>query len=203
MKYITRASALYQFLWHCNQSTLPKKVLDCGAAGKQPPLTIFHENGYDVHGIDVSLRRIKLSETFEKEQGIVLNITYGDMRELQYENNSFSFLYTYNSVFHLTKEDTMMAIDEFKRVVCSQGLIFLNVLSVDDFKYGAGEDIGDGQFQSKEGGEINIHSFYTESEADELFRDCNIIRKEKRIVEREYQGAMIRQAFIDYIVQVQ
>jgi SAM-dependent methyltransferase len=202
MQYITRASSLYQFLWHCNESDLEKTVLDCGAAGQFPPLAIFYENGYETHGIDVSMKRIKLSGEFEKKYDMNLNIRYGDMRDLDFEEDAFSFLYSYNSIFHLTKSDTVLAMDEFKRVVKRGGLFFVNFLSTDDFMFGMGEDIGNHQFQQEEHGELAVHSFYEDDEPDELFNGCRIVRKEKRIVNREYEGEIIRQAFIDYIIEM-
>ncbi len=65
-----------------------------------------------------------------------------------------------------------------------------------------GEDIGDHQFQQEEHGELAVHSFYEDDEPDGLFSGCRVVRKEKRIVNREYKGEMIRQAFIDYIIEL-
>lgn len=202
MRYITRATSLYQFLWHCNASSLPKTVLDCGAAGPHPPLVIFRQNGYETRGIDNSLNRIAQSQAFEQEHQMALNIQYGDMRDLDFEDGEFSFLYSYNSIFHLTKPDTALAIGEFKRVVRPGGLFYVDFLSVEDGLYGQGESIGSHQFVLECRGESTLRSFYGDDEADELFRGCRILRKEKRLVGRFHHDEWIQQAFVDYIAQV-
>ncbi|MHA1290912.1 MAG: hypothetical protein ACTSPB_26300, partial [Candidatus Thorarchaeota archaeon] len=45
---------MYNFLWTIRNSTLEKKILDCGAGGRFPPLAIFHQHGFETHGIDLS-----------------------------------------------------------------------------------------------------------------------------------------------------
>jgi hypothetical protein len=44
---ITWATPLYEFLRQCNASPLAKKILDCGAGGARPPLSLFHHHGYE------------------------------------------------------------------------------------------------------------------------------------------------------------
>ena len=199
---ISRATSLYRFLWYCNQVKLPKLVLDCGAGGKLPPLYVFHQEGYRTHGIDISPEGIALANAFEEAHGMELNIKEGDMRRLLFSNSFFSFLYSYNSIFHLNKEDTERAVEEFKRVTCKQGLIYVNFLSVEDFLYGQGEDVGNGSYLQDEGDDMVIHTFYEDDEPDELFEPCTILYKEKRIVDRMFGDEKVRQVFLEYIVRV-
>lgn len=202
MNCIVGATQLYKYLWYCNQENLEKNILDCGAAGKKPPLVMFYEQGYKTYGIDINEERIKLVEDFEKINGINLNIKLGDMRKLDYSDKFFSFLYSYNSIFHLTKKDTELAIKEFRRVTKENGLIFVNFLSKEDCLYGFGEDLGNGEFEQDEDGQKTVHSFYDDKEPDYLFKDCKIIHKEKRILERYIHNKKYRQSFLDYIVRI-
>ena len=43
------------------------------------------------------------------------------MRQLKFENESLSFVYSYNSVFHMTKADISKSISEMKRVLKPNG----------------------------------------------------------------------------------
>lgn len=202
MDIILRRTPLYNFLWHCNQVKLEKTVLDCGAAGYIPPLTMFYQQGYKAYGIDINSEMIEVAQDYAKEHGISLDIRVGDMRDIKFDDNSFSFTYSYNSIFHLSKKDIVIAINELKRVTKQYGLIYINLLSKDDFLYGEGEYLGNGEFVQDEGDSKTVHTFYDDDEADYLFDDCKIIHKEKRIIERYHGEEKIKQAFIDYIVKV-
>ncbi|MEK4058793.1 MULTISPECIES: hypothetical protein [Paenibacillus] len=46
-----------------------------------------------------------------------------------------------------------------------------------------------------------IHSYYTATEPDELFSGMKLLYKEDRVLERIYDGQLITQGFVDYIVQ--
>ncbi len=198
---IIRATSLYRFLWYCSQSKLPKLILDCGAGGKIPPLSLFHSEGYRTHGVDISPEAVKRAKVFEETTGMELDIKEGDMRRLLFSNSFFSFVYSFNSIFHLNKVDSERAVEEFKRVTCKQGLIYVNFLSVEDFLYGQGKDLGNGEFEQEEDG-TTVHTFYEDDEPDALFDPCTIIHKEKRIVDRMHGNEKIHQVFLEYIVKV-
>ncbi|WP_347460391.1 class I SAM-dependent methyltransferase [Clostridium sp. DMHC 10] len=99
MKLIFRQPQLYRFLNFCNEEELEKTVLDCGAGGKMPPLSLFLQNGYKTYGIEISDKQIERAEAFSKEHKVNLNIDKGDMRKLPFENESFNYVYSYNSIF--------------------------------------------------------------------------------------------------------
>jgi cyclopropane fatty-acyl-phospholipid synthase-like methyltransferase len=96
-------SPLYTFLRYCERSSLPKEILDCGAGGEDPPLYIFHSLGCTSHGVEISEEQLKKARGFCDAKGIELNIRRGDMRTLPFEGCSFSFVYSYDTVFHMPK----------------------------------------------------------------------------------------------------
>lgn len=87
-----------------------------------------------------------------------------------------------------------------KRVLKPNGLMFVNFLSVDDFRYGEGPHLGDNQYEQMDDEPV-IHSYYEYNEAEEYFKDMDFVLKERRIIERIYEGNRIGQGFIDYIVR--
>lgn len=189
---------LYGFLKECNESPLEKEILDCGAGGNKPPLALFYEYGYKTYGIDISDEQIELAHTFSEENNIELNIAKGDIRDIPFDEESFSFVYSINTVCHLSKKDTATALKEIKRVLKPHGLCFVNFVSVDDCWYGRGHEVGKGEFIQEEewypgiAKEGHVCSYYEDEEPDKYFSDFEVIRKEKRIneliIERDHHA---------------
>ena len=48
------------------------------------------------------------------------------------------FIYSYGTIFHMPKENVKDTINEFKRVLMSDGLCFVSFLSKEDDRYGQG-----------------------------------------------------------------
>ncbi len=201
MKNYVGPASLYTFLRYCNKSDLEKKVLDCGAGGSKPPLTLFHQYGYKTFGIDISDRQLEKSNVFCIENKLQLNIIKGSLLNIPFEDESFSFVYSYNSIFHLVKKEIEAGINEIKRVLKKDGLCYVNLLSIEDFCHGQGKELEKGEFYQNEGNHKTIHSYYEDTEGDKYFDDFNIIYKEKRIVERYFDGEKIKQVFLDYIAK--
>ncbi|WP_405175819.1 class I SAM-dependent methyltransferase [Paenibacillus sp. FSL H8-0261] len=190
---------LYRFLALCNESGMEKTILDCGAGGDTPPLSLFANYGYATYGIEMNVEQMNRANQFAAERGQNLNIYQGDMRQLALNDESMSFVYSYNSIFYMKKQDVKEAINELKRVLKPGGLLFVNFLTIKDFRVGDGVDLGEHQYEQMEDDELVIHSYYDYDEADSMFSDMQLIYKEDRVLERKFEGEWIRQGFIDYI----
>jgi len=204
MKPIFRQNQLFTFLLYCNGQELEKNILDCGAGGTCPPLAIFAEQGYKTCGIEIDDEAIEKAKAFEKEHGLELNISKGDMRNLMYENESFSYLFSYNTIFHMSKEEINKTIGEIKRVLKPEGLAFINFLSTKDFRYGMGEKVAEGEYLQKENGGMVLHSYHEEDEAEKYFEQhgLNVVYKEVRVrTGPSRNGGKVILNFIDYIVE--
>ncbi len=199
---IFKHTPLYRFLEYCNKENtkVEPKILDCGAGGEMPPLSLFYSNGYKTEGIDFSEKQVNKANLFANENKQDLNIQFGDMTNLQFMDNSFDFVYSYNSIFHMKKEQIELAIDEMKRVLKPNGLLFVNFLSVDDFRCGEGPHLGNNQYEQMDDEPV-IHSYFDYNEGDRYVEDMEFILKERRIIERIYEGERIKQGFIDYIMR--
>jgi len=108
---------LYRFLRNIIEEPLEKTILDCGAGGTVPPLALFHSYGFKTTGIDISEKQIERAEEYCKANSVDLNIQYGDMTKIPFDNESFSFVYSISSIYHLTKKESGKAIAEMERVV--------------------------------------------------------------------------------------
>lgn len=179
--YVPHIVELYEFLRYTNRSQLEKYVFDCGAGGGDPGLALFAINGYKAKGIDISKEAVNNAMKYARDSKINFKISIGDMRSIPESSNSISFLYSLYSIFHLTKNDVKIAMDEIYRVLSPRGLCFINFVSVDDSYYGKGESLGNNQFNQQEGNGMSVHSYYEDNEPDSLFLNFELIFKEKRI----------------------
>lgn len=200
MQKIFKQIPLYRFLMVCNEESEEKTILDCGAGGDCPPLSLFGEYGYNTTGIEFNEKQIQLAEEYGKLQNQSLGIQFGDMRKLPFSDESFGNVYSYNSIFHMKKVDIEKAITEMKRVLKPNGFMFVNFLSTDDFRCGEGPCVGDNEYEQMDDEPV-IHSYFRHTEPDKYFEDMNLLYKEVRVLERIYQGKLIKQGFVDYILR--
>ena len=205
MRPIIWATLLYKFLRYCNSSPLEKLVLDCGAGGDHPPLQIFSEHEYETYGIEISAEALKQAQNFCYENNMKLNLLKGDMRQIPFKDETFSFVYTYNAIHMMPKDDVALTMSEIERVMKAKGLCFVNFVSADEPPPTGAIETRKGEFlnQTPWRGVTcpNIDSYFEDNEADVFFRNSEIIHKEKRIIERITEGKKLQQAYIDYIAQ--
>ncbi len=195
-----RDTPVLDFLNDCNKSYLDKKILDCGAGGGSPPLAIFNINGYKTYGIEILDSQIVRANTYAEENNMQLNIIKGDMRNLPYEDESFSFVFSHHTIHHLCKKDIEKVIKEMKRVLVSDGLIYVNFPPYDSRGYGVGEEKEKGEFVIDIEGEEVLHCFFEDNEADDYFKDFDIISKKKWILLKN-EGWVDNVAMIEYIAR--
>jgi 23S rRNA A1618 N6-methylase RlmF len=81
------ATPLYEFLRQCNASQLRKTILDCGAGGSQPPLSLFYQYGYQTFGIEIAAQPLEEAQRFCADNNMPLGIIRGDMRCIPFPNN--------------------------------------------------------------------------------------------------------------------
>jgi SAM-dependent methyltransferase len=192
------ATPLYEFLRRCNASPLAKEVLDCGAGGSNPPLSLFYQYGYKTFGIEIAEEALTESQSFCAKNDMALNIICGDMRSIPFPSERFSFVYSYNAIDFMTKPDIAVSMREIARVLKSNGLCYVNFLSVDDAE--SWEPFCE---TASAKGLLKSEGFahFEDNEADEYFEVFEIVRKEKRLVEKLWEGRRLKQADIEYIAR--
>ncbi|UCF61403.1 MAG: class I SAM-dependent methyltransferase [Anaerolineaceae bacterium] len=198
MEEIIWATPLYEFLRRCNASPLAKEVLDCGAGGSNPPLSLFYQYGYKTFGIEIAEEALTKAQSFCAKNDMALNIIYGDMRNIPFPSERFSFVYSYNAIDFMTKPDIAISMREIARVLKSNGLCYVNFLSVDDAEsWEPFCETGPAKSLLKSEGFAHFEDY----EADEYFEAFEIVRKEKRLVEKLWEGRRLKQADIEYIAR--
>jgi len=158
-----------------------KKILECGAGGSIPPLSLFYERGFETYGIDIDDKQIERAATFERENGMSLNIIKADMQEIPFDDGFFDVVYECQAMCHLTKKDIRQTIAEMHRVLKVDGLCYMTFMSRDHWPLG-GKEIADGEFQSHYEGVDYVHSFFFDDEPEGLLTDFEILRKAKQSI---------------------
>jgi hypothetical protein len=97
----------------------------------------------------------------------------------------------------MTKPDIARAIQEIRRVLRRGGLCFVNFCSVDD--------PDDRPFCETAPARLLLgserFSKHADDEADDHFADFEVLRKEKRIVDKVHGSGRSVQAYVDYIAR--
>lgn len=192
------ATPLYEFLRQCNASPLNKTILDCGAGGSQPPLSLFYQYGYQTFGIEIAENSLYEAQQFCADNNMPLGIIRGDMRHIPFSSEEFSFIYSFNAIDFMTKPDIDLSMKEITRVLKVDGLCYVNFLSVDD-KETWEPFCTTAQASNLLKSERFAH--FEDNEADIHFEPYEIVRKEKRIQDKLWQGKLRRRADIEYIAR--
>lgn len=194
------ATPLYEFLRQCNASPLDKEVLDCGAGGDHPPLALFYQYGYKTYGLEIQAAALEQARRFGQENHMSLNILHGDMRTIPFASASFSFVYSYNAIFFMTKPDIALTMREIERVLKPHGLCYVNFKSVD---YPDKSPFCETAYARR-----LLHSeqfaYHEDNEADAYFTNFAIVRKEKSILDKLHEhdeSQRLRQVWIEYIAR--
>lgn len=192
------ATPLYEFLRLCNASSLAKEVLDCGSGGSNPPLSLFYQYGYKTYGIEIAEEALTEAQRFCEENDMALNIICGDMRNIPFPSERFSFVYSYNAIYFMTKPDIAVSMREITRVLKSDGLCYVNFLSVDDAE--SWEPFCE-TATAKDLLKSKGFAHFEDDEADVYFEVFEIVRKEKRLVEKLWEGRRLKQADVEYFAR--
>lgn len=197
VNYIVRSTPIYEFFKLCDTTPLERKVLDCGAGGKYPPLTLFYDRGYETYGIEISEAQLERTRNFCKTNNIELNILRADMRKIPFCNESFSFVFAYESIFFLAKDDIATAISEIERVLKPSGLCFITFKSVEDSKRVTYPESSQARILLGSKG----FTYYSDGEPDMYFSRFKILQKKKRIRKTLVKGERGKRAYMDYTAQ--
>lgn len=182
----SNAVPLYRFLsaivtdLSADTTSPGRKILDCGAGGKLPPLAVFAAQGLDAWGIDVSDDQLRQARAFCEAENATLRFHRGDMRHLPFADARFDYVYEHYAMCHLSRSDTARAVQEMARVLKPGGRCFLGLISAETWPP-LGREREPGEFWLEEGADATRHTVFTDREADRLVAGWEIVRKERSI----------------------
>ncbi|QSX01102.1 class I SAM-dependent methyltransferase [Haloterrigena alkaliphila] len=98
-----------------------KRILDIGC-GPGSDLATFTSRGYEVVGLDVVSAFLQVVDRNTSESAVV----QGDMRQIPFQDASFDGVWSSASFLHIPRSDAIPTLQEFQRILCDTGVIFLS-----------------------------------------------------------------------------
>lgn len=99
----------------------PIRILDAGCGQGTPVLKWLSEETTAI-GVDFSRKQLRLAAKTVSPAVLV----HGDMTGLPFRDNVFDAVIAYNSIIHIPLADHQTVLDEFARVLCSDGRVLLS-----------------------------------------------------------------------------
>ena len=165
------------YLWPCVKNYLDslKVGLNIAEIGVGNGRHLEYRSELNIKGTDIIEGFINLCK------GKGLNVTYGDMRDIPYEDNSLDVVLSIASFHHLIKEeDRRKCFKEFERVLKKGGELFLQVWEGED------EDVFMKWKNKRTGEDLDRYYFKFKEETlrryMENFEDIRVIREERNII---------------------
>ncbi len=150
------------------------KILDLGCGMGEPIAKYFIDKGYQLTGIDGSIKLIDLAKSrFPKGEFMV-----GDMREVHL-NERFDLILAWHSFFHLSKEDQREMFKIFAEHIAPGGILM--------FTSGPSE----GEVWSDNGGEMLYHASLDQEEYKKLLKEYGFEIIKYTIEDKDCGGATV------------
>ncbi len=166
------------------------RLLDAGCGGGKYTVPLLMR-GFDVVAIDVSLNALRMTGKRSTANKLDIKLLAANIYEMPFADASFDIIWCYGVLQHLLLRERELALDEFRRILRKEGLLFIEVLGKDDMRYG-GREIEHSTFSRKNG---VIYHYFNKDELNELlkgFSYCIIeSHKEKQFDGKRYTRHMI------------
>lgn len=132
------------------------KTLDIGC-GYGRDCNFFSSQGFQSYGVDLSVKMIEAAREFDPKT----NFQIMDMMSLDFDSDFFNGIWCNAALLHLKKADAIIALNEFKRVLKNDGILFLGLKAGEGEKY-----IEDDRY----GGVQKFYSYYSQPEIENLLK---------------------------------
>jgi cyclopropane fatty-acyl-phospholipid synthase-like methyltransferase len=124
------SSSRYSFL--SNKFIKKKKICEIGCfAGNN--IRFFIETNQDAHGVEINYELIDMCKKNLKRLGYKFNqISLGNNLQIPHKSNFFDALVSINTLHYSAKNEIPSALNEFKRVLKTNGILYLETVNIDD-----------------------------------------------------------------------
>jgi ubiquinone/menaquinone biosynthesis C-methylase UbiE len=182
------------YMWECPNPQIKRlvpflkerkvnKILDVGCgAGRH--MIYLGKKGFTMVGLNISTKALSITQKLlEKAKIKNYVLIENKMENLPFPDEHFDAVVSINVIHHDKLKDIKKTVSEIKRVLKKRGIIILNLVSIDNSKFGIGTEIEKNTFISPSKRDKGvIHHFFTEEDARKLFSGFKI-REFKRDIE--------------------
>lgn len=176
---------------------LPKesRVLDvgCGCGRHLLPLS----SSYSTTGIDISFTALTRAKDYLEKQNRKADYATASLTHLPLKGETFDAVICLGVLQHLTEPGRYTAVSEIKRILKSNGLVFLEVFGSQDMRFG-GEEVEERTFVRQHG---ILYHYFTLEEVRTLFTGFEFLELKDNIMERNYMGKKHMRHMISAVMQ--
>lgn len=166
-------------MWGENPTDNSKHVLDLFQRNKIKSVLIpgfgygrnakvFYDKGFIVSGIEISKTAIQRARKYFGNDVI---IHHGSVTDMPFDNTHFESIYCYSLIHLFDKVDRLKLIQDCYSQLKKNGIMVFVALSINDRRYGAGDEVKKNTFHSPNG--LNLY-FYDKASVLEEFGQYNI-----------------------------
>jgi SAM-dependent methyltransferase len=168
-----------------------RDVLDLGC-GVGRHCVYLAENGFDVVGLDVSGSALRTAKEWIREKRSTnADFILGSMTDIPFGDCSFDVVIGVSVLHHAMKGQILRAVDEIHRVLRGNGLFLTNLVSIEDRRYGKGEEVEADTFtvleDFEDGRFKELHHFFTREKVIQLLAQFTTIKVAPLVGGRECQ----------------
>jgi ubiquinone/menaquinone biosynthesis C-methylase UbiE len=148
------------------------KVLDVGC-GKGTNLLLFASLGAQLYGSEVDDTILPIAKKNLADFGYSADIRRGENRKLDFPDNFFDFLVSWNVLhYENTRENILAGIAEYARVLKTGGRIFISTTGPKHMILRDAEPLGNHRYKIGDTGEFRKGEIYFYFETEEYLREC-------------------------------
>lgn len=130
---------------------------------------LFYDAGFEVTGIEISKTAIERARKVFKSDVI---IHHGSVTDMPFDKTRYQSVYCYSLIHLLNKAERIKLIHDCYSQLKQNGTMVFVALSVNDKRFGLGEELERNTFHSPHG--LNLY-FYDEASIKEEFGPYNLI----------------------------
>ena len=169
---------------------LSGKVLELGCGDGKTAIALA-ESGLNVTGLDRS--RAALLTLSRRIGPGKLDLVQGDALDLPFKDGEFDSVTAVHFVDHLLSADRKNAVKEIGRVLRRPGVVVGRFFSVNDMRFGKGEEVEHGTYLKGNG---VINHYFSEDEILDLFAGYEVLSIEASSKETKFSGGSERRSWI-------
>ncbi len=130
---------------------------------------IFHDNGINVEGFEISKIAIELAKS---ENGLDLNIHHGSVTDMPFDNKKYDGIFCYALIHLLNKNERKKFIQNCYNQLMPNGYMIFSVASKKASMFGNGRFLSKDRYEMQKG--LNVFFYDSESVKDE-FTDYGLV----------------------------
>lgn len=147
------------------------RVLDLGC-GLGRHVIFMSKEGFDIHAVDSSKTAVAYCQEWLNKEGLTAHVSAVDMDNLDYPDDYFDFVLSWNVIYHTTREHMIYILSEISRILRKDGLLYLTLNSLKNEYYGKGIEVENNTFDNpnKEDGQ-HLHHYSDENDVKDLLKN--------------------------------